>query len=194
MGRKILVVTFLLSILIVPSYIYAQEQSATTPGRMHLEEEKEAMTMKRKEFKERLQTIRDETKRMQVERIDTKISSANQTATNRFSAVLDKLQSILDKLIGKAQDVKAKGIGTTALDSAIGSAQASIDDAKAAVTSQMARLYVIQIASESALKSSVGSTVSELRTDLRDVHKAVVDAKQAVQKAVIERAKLRGPQ
>ncbi len=151
----------------------------------------EMMKAKREEFKERLQTIRDEAKRMLVERIDTRMDGANQRATNRFSAVLDKLQSILNRLIGKAQDAKTKGIDTGDLDLAIESAQVSLGNAKTAVASQAAKLYVIQIASESALRSNVGSTVSQLRQDLRDVHKAMVDAKQAVQKVVMEYAKLR---
>lgn len=152
----------------------------------------EMMKTKREEFKEHLQTIRDTAKRRLVERIDTRMGSVNQRATNRFSAVLDKLQSILNRFVGKAEEAKLKGIDTTTINSAIESAQGSIDNAKAVVASQAANLYVIEIASESALKVNVGSVVSELKNDLRDVHKLVVDAKQAVQKVVMEFAKLRG--
>jgi len=152
----------------------------------------EMMKAKKEEFKERLQTIRDSAKRRLVERIDTRMGSVNQRVTNRFLSVLDKLQSILNRMVGKAGDAKLKGIDTTALNLAIESAQGSIDDAKAIVASQAANLYAIEIASESALRVNVGSVVSELKSDLRDVHKAIVDAKQSVQKVVMEFAKLRG--
>lgn len=151
----------------------------------------EMMKAKREEFNKRLQTIGDEGKRMLVERIDTKMGRVNQSVTNRFSIVLDKLQSILNRFIGKAQDAKAKGIDTSAVDSAIESAQIALGNAKTLAASQAANLYVVDIASQSALRVSVGSVVSQLRSDLRDVHKAMVDAKQAVQKVVMEFAKLR---
>lgn len=154
-------------------------------------DEKEMIKTKREGFKERLQTISDEAKRLLTERIDTKMAVVNQKTTTRFSTVLEKLESILNRIIATGQDLKVKGIDTAALDSATLSAQKAIDNAKSTVASQTAMIYIIQIASESALKSSVGSTVSQLRQDLKDVHKAVVDAKQAVQKAIMERAKLR---
>lgn len=154
-------------------------------------ESREMMKAKRGEFRERLQTIRDEKKKLIVERVDAKMESANQRTTTRFSAVLDKLQSVLNRLIGKAGDAKTKGIDTAALDLAIESAQASIGNAKTAVASQAAKLYTIEIASESALRNSVGSVVNQLRQDLRDVHTAIVDAKQAVQKVAVEYARLR---
>lgn len=181
MGIKALGFAFFLSILITPPYIDALEHSATAPGRMRLQE-----------FQERLQTISNEVTRRLVERIDTRMASVNQRVTNRFSAVLDKLQSILSRFVGKANLAKVKGIDTKQLDSAIEFAQGSIDDAKVMVASQAANLYVIEIASESALRNNVGSVVSQLRTALRNVHRAVVDAKQAVQKVVMEYAKIRG--
>lgn len=151
---------------------------------------KETARQKREEFKTRLQTIRNEKKKAAVERIDTKISNMNKNHTETFTAVLDKLQSILDRVSQKASEAKTSGKDTTALDSSIISAQAAIDSAKAAVSAQAAKTYSIQISNEATLRSSVGTTVSQFRKDLRDLHKVVVSAKQAVQKAVKELAKI----
>ena len=155
------------------------------------QEAREAITARREEFKLRLQALRDQKKRMIIERIDTRMASANKKTTTRLASVLERIQSILNKIIEKAGIIKAKGLDTSALDSATASAQIAIDNASAVVASQSAMVYVIQIASESALRENVGSTVSELRLDLRDAHKAVVDAKQAVMNAAMELAKLR---
>ncbi len=156
------------------------------------QETREAIQARREEFKQRLQTLRDQRKRTIVERIDTRMASANKKTTTRLASVLERIQSILNKIIERAGLVKAKGVDTAALDSATASAQIAIDNAKAVVASQSAMVYVIQIASESAIKENVGSTVSELRLDLRDAHKAVIDAKQAVMNAVMELAKFNG--
>lgn len=205
MGSKILVSGMLLSFLVFPSYIYAQVDSTTSGGiirnaiknrvdevKIRREEIRDEMKIKRDEFKTRLLTIRDEVKRKVIERIDIKMDNTNKKVTSRFSTILDKLQSILNRLIGKAQETKLEGKDTADLDSAIGTAQAAIDNAKAAVSSQSANMYVIEIASESALKTDVGTTVSQLRADLKDVHKIVIEAKQAVQQVVMEMAKLKG--
>ena len=159
--------------------------------RVRRQETREVMRARREEFKQSLQTLRDQRKKIIVERIDTRMASANKKATVRFSAVLEKLQLILNRIVTRAQNLKVKGVDTTAFDSATASAEIAIGNAKAAIASQSAMVYVIQIASESALRENVGSTVSELRLDLRDAHKAVINAKQAVMNAAMELAKLR---
>lgn len=127
---------------------------------------KEAIATKREEFKAKVAEIRDQKKKALVERIDTKLSNANTKHTDRFAKVLDNLQAILDKM--------SEDVDKTA-------AQAAIDTAKAAVEAQAAKTYTITISTESALKSDVGAVTSQLRLDLSATHKAVVDAKQAVQ-------------
>ena len=181
----------MLLVFVFPLYAVAQE-SATSPGSMRLEQKREAVRIKREEFKVNLQTIRDVAKRSLVVRIDSRIGSVNQRVTNRFSTILNKLQSILNKFIERMQDASLAGKDTTDLDAAIGIAQVAVENAKTAVSTQSANMYTIEIASESALRSDVGETISQFRADLTAVHKMIVDAKQAVQKVVMEYAKLRG--
>lgn len=137
----------------------------------------------KEDFKERLKTIRDQRKSALVERIDERISTMNKTHTGRFSAVLEKLKKIVSTISDGAQIAKSKGVSTAAVDVAIASAKTAIDTAQEAVTMQAAKIYSIEVTSEAALKINVGSVVSVFRKDLRDVHKMVVDAKKAVQKA-----------
>jgi len=190
----------LIAILLIPLQANAQINVSGTDSadlmmrkkdqfRERRQETREAIQTRREELKQRLQTLRDQSKKVIVERIDTRMASANKKTIARLSGVLERLQSILNKIVEKAGIIKTKGGDTTVLDSATSSAQIAIDNAKSVVASQSAMVYVIQIASESALRENVGSTVSELRLDLRDAHKAVVDAKQAVMNAAMELAK-----
>lgn len=127
---------------------------------------KEAVATKKGEFKVKLQAIKDRKKKALVERIDTKLANINTKHTDRFTQVISNLQLLLDKI---SQDVD------------ITEAQVAIDTAQAAVANQAAKTYIITISTEIALRSDVGTVVSQLRQDLKATHKLVVDAKQAVQ-------------
>lgn len=127
----------------------------------------------RDQFKVRLQTIKDARKRALTQKLDLNISSANIKHTARFTVVLTKLQEALDKI---SPDVKNPKILSD-----IKEAQAKIDVAKEAVASQAAKVYTIEITDETALRKSVGTTISQFRKDLMQVHKLVIEAKQAVQ-------------
>lgn len=179
-------------LFVFPLVVYAQgtPQNRVQNRKAIVAQRKDAVQQKREEFKTRLQTIRNEKKKAAVERIDIKIANMNEAQTIRFTSILVKLQSILDRVSQKASEAKANGKDTTALDSSITTAQAVIDSAKTAVSAQAAKAYSIQISDEATLRNSVGATTSQFRKDLRDVHKAVVDAKQAVQNAVGELAKV----
>lgn len=130
------------------------------------EEVKEIVATRRGEFKAKLQTIKDQKKKVLVERIDTKLSNVNTKHTDRFAQVLSNLQVLLDKISGDLDKTEAI---------------ASIDAAKLAVENQAAKTYTITISTETALRSDVGTVTSQLRQDLVATHKAVVDAKQTVQ-------------
>lgn len=193
MKFRFFVFLFIFSLfLAVPSVLLAQSprQDRTQDRKENAAQRKDAAQQKREEFKTRLQAIKDQKKKAAVERIDIKIANTNEVHTVRFTSILAKLQSILDRVSQKTEDAKANGKDTTALDSSIVNAQAAIDSAKTAVSAQAAKTYAIQISDEANLRNSVGTTVSQFRKDLRDVHKAVVEAKQAVQKAVRELAKI----
>ena len=60
-------------------------------------------------------------------------------------------------------------------------AQTKIDLASEAVASQGAKVYTIDITTETNLRTNVGTTISQFRNDLTQTYKLVIDAKQAVQ-------------
>lgn len=153
---------------------------------------REQVQQRKKEFRKQLQTIRDQKKRAAVERINTKIANINKRRTDRMEKTLAKLRGILERISQKAEQAKTNGKDTTTVDVAITQAQTALSTTEATVNTQAAKQYTIQIESEEKLRSTVGTTVGGLQQDLRDTHKTVVDAKQKVQQAAKELAKLRG--
>ena len=153
-------------------------------------EAQELFKEKREEFKTRLQKIKDVRKKTLVEQIDEKISTINKNRADHFLQVLERLEVILDRIRDKAETAQTNGKDTSNLSSAIAAAQDAISTAKSAIITQAGKDYVIDASDEAMLKNAVGKTTSQFRKDLRDTHKAVVDAKQAVRKAASERANL----
>lgn len=156
------------------------------------EEAMERYKAQRALFEQKIQTIKDERRKEIVERVDSRILERNTKYTNRMSEILEKLKAILKRVSEKGAVLKSEGKDTSALDRAIASANTAISDAEAAVVAQAGKEYVITIGTETTLKTTVGSVVSTFRSDISAVHKTVIAAKQAVMKAAMELAKLRG--
>lgn len=175
MHKKLVVVCFCVLLLVAfSSLANAQTNTGTDSASSRLKQQikdrvqakREAVATKRAEFKAKVQTIRDQKKKALVERIDAKLANANTKHTDRFTQVLNNLQTILDKM---SEDTdKTEG-------------QAAIDAAKLAVENQAAKTYTITISTENSLRSDVGAVTSQFRLDLMATHKLVIDAKQAVQ-------------
>lgn len=144
----------------------------------------------RDEFLVKLNKIKDERKKTVVDRINTQISESNTKAINKMTSALTKLTEYLTKLTERSAALKAAGRDTTGLDSFIASAQNAIATATNAVNTQAAKTYTLTITSDSTVKSEVGTTISQFRLDIQGVHKTVVDAKQAVMKALNEVVRL----
>ncbi|KKU02512.1 MAG: hypothetical protein UX99_C0007G0015 [Candidatus Amesbacteria bacterium GW2011_GWB1_47_26] len=126
---------------------------------------------RREEFKQKLQTVKDERKKKIVERADAKLAEINKRRTDAMTRHLDKMSEILAK-------VKARGGDTTA-------AEAAVAEARSAVAAQAAKVYTITITTEDKLKINVGETMKALITDLRNLHEGkIVPARKAVSDAI----------
>lgn len=178
MRRTIVLSFFLLLLLIAIPQAVAQTDSAKTRPQQKREG--------------RFQQVRDEKKRLLAQRIEEKLAMLNKRRTDAMAQTLAKLERVLAQIEKKATSAKADGKDTKALEAAIQTAQGAIATAKNAVSSQAAKTYLAKPGTDATLSSNVGSVVSQLRRDLRDVHKLVVDTKQAVQNTVRELARLGG--
>ncbi len=159
---------------------------------MERKEAKEKFKALRETFKKRLAELKDEKRKMLVARIDEKMTAINKRRTDHMASVLEKLNEILKRIEDKANAAKGQGVDTATVDAAIQSAHDAIATASNAVTAQAGKDYVITIGDETGIKNAVGQAMSGLQNDLRNTHKLVVDAKQAVMKAARELAKTVG--
>lgn len=179
---------FVLGILIIPTTVNAQtatnasdlktqmtdlktdRKNAISQIKERTKAEIEAMKV---QFRERLQIIKDARKKVIVQKIYDDIAAKNKRHTDKFNEVLARLQAFLDKISADVKDSK------TLTD--IKAAQAKIDAAKEAIATQAAKEYIIEIIDEETLRKKVGSIIIQFRIDLMQVHKLVIDARQAVQ-------------
>jgi len=175
-----------------------QERGKTVPIqniKQQIQKEKEQMQslikQKREEFKEKLTMIRDAKKQAALTRIDEKISMINTKRTSSMNAHLAKLTTILDKIASKAAMSKQQGYDTTTADKAIATAYDQLQSAKASVSAQSEKEYVIQIQDETNLKNTVGQTIKTLTDDLRATYQTIIRARQSVIEAAREVAKLK---
>lgn len=171
---------------ITPSFIQTQAkqkemlENLKTTRQALREEHLATLQQKREEFKQKLTEIKNERKKLLVEKIDARIQQINTNRTTTMKKTLDRLTTILDRVATKAgtleKDPSAQATLTTARE--------KIAEAENSVASQAAKQYVITITDEESLGQAVRTTLSTLKTDLKTTHDAVVSAKNAVVAAI----------
>ncbi|MDO8270017.1 MAG: hypothetical protein Q7T54_05120 [Candidatus Levybacteria bacterium] len=208
MHKLLIIILSFFAILLIPSTIFAQtdtttivaEEATVTPTvktlRTTRAEAKDAMKDKisqaRDEFKERLATIKDQRKLNILTNLDRKFGEINKNRTTQMGERVARLTTILTTISTKGATLKEEGKNTTTLDANIKSAQTALDSAKTAIDTQAAKDYIINVTTETALKNAASTIVQQFITDMKAVHKTVVDAQAAVRKAHTELAKLSG--
>lgn len=146
-------------------------------------EMKDSMSQAREAYKEKLATIKDEKKQERITNIDSRINEMNKKRTTEMAKHLERFGMVLSKISSRAATLKASGKVTTTLDSDIASAQAAIDAAKAAILTQSAKDYVVNVTTETALKGAASTAIKGFFADIKVVYDKVIAAQKAVQKA-----------
>lgn len=153
---------------------------------------KDKLSQAREEFKEKLTAIKDQRKLNILTNLDTRLGEINKNRTTQMSERVARLTTILTTVSTRGATLKGIGKDTTTLDSNIKSAQTALDQAKTAIDTQVAKDYVINVTTETALKSAASTIVQQFIADMKAVRKTVVDAQAAVRKAHTELTKLSG--
>ncbi len=131
---------------------------------------KAAMSEARTAFKEKMQGIKDAKKLKIVEGLDTRINEMNKKKTTWMTERLTRLSSILSKFT------------TTGDPDDVVDATAAIEAAKTAVTAQAAKDYVLEVTTETALKTNARALIKEFITDMKAVNEKIRLATVAVAK------------
>ncbi len=141
---------------------------------------REEYDAKREEFQKKLQDLRDQRKKLIVERVDKRLATINQNWAQRMNASILRLESLLKKFSDRSAKLKSEGNDTQAVDAAIVEAETAIQAAKDVIEMQEAKEYVADLTDEEKLRVTMGESMSNLRKDLKTAHDVVKAAKQKV--------------
>ena len=145
------------------------------------EEIKAQVQAKRKEVKANVQKMRDARKKQVVERVQAKLNDVNARRTEHFLKVLERLSTVLDKIVSRTEKAKAEGKNVTSIETAIATARTAIASAESAVNTQKAKTYEITVTNDTTARNDAGATVKQMQEDLRAVQDTVQIARNAVQ-------------
>lgn len=134
---------------------------------------KEKMATREAALKAKLDKFRDKKKAETVNKVNANLNQINQKQTEQMLKHLDKMSALLTKL----ETQKGSNVESS-------TANAAIASASAAVKVQAAKDYTLTVASESTVRKDAKKIRDALHTDLRNVRKLVIDAKQAVANAI----------
>lgn len=135
-------------------------------------------------LKTKLQAFKNQQKAIIVERLNTNLNVINQNQVKQLQKHLNTMTSILDRLTARVnqgtEDIKDPEAAMTAITSA----RISIATASAAVSAQTQKDFTIAVTLETRIRADAKKQRDNLHTDLLEIRKMVVDAKQQVANAI----------
>jgi len=156
------------------------------------EELKNEIEAGKEALKIRLKAIKDERKKLAVERIDDGLVKMNARMTAHFTDVLDKLADVLGRIVSRTDKAADGGLDVSAVRTAVTEAESAIANARSAVAEQAGKTYSITVTTEDALRADVGGARKALHDDLKKVQDAVKAAREKVRKAATTLAQIPG--
>ena len=136
-------------------------------------EVKSKIEARKTELKERLVKIKDERKKQIIERIYNQVNELNKRRLDHFSAVLEKLEKVLDRISNRAAKAEANGVDIAAVKTAVAEATSAIAASRTAIVNQTGKVYTPVIGAEDALKTDIGKIRQALHDDLTVVQETV---------------------
>lgn len=181
---KYIAVLIALALALTLSYPAFAQITATPEGVTRKEKIQDKIATREAALKTRLAAFKDKQKAQVVERINKSLNSINKKMTGQMLKHLERMASILTKLEARVNSAKPDVKNVTAAKEAIADAETAIDLATEAVSSQAEKDYTITVSSETKVKGDVQKVREQLHNDLKTVRQLVVEAKQAVAKAI----------
>lgn len=143
---------------------------------------KERIATKEAALKEKLDRFKNKEKATVAERVSTNLNQMNENRIKIMKANLEKMSEILDRLESKIAE--ADKLLSSDSQSSIAKAREDITAAQLLVDAQLEKDYTITVTTESMIKSDASVARTNLSTDLKNAHTAVVAARQSVAAAI----------
>ncbi len=145
---------------------------------------KEKIMGERAKLKDKLKVIKDERKKLTVERVGSRLEEVHDKSLDHFNNALERLDGVLDKVDTRADKAAVNGKDVAQVETAVTTARGLIDAAKKLVADAASKTYLITVTTEANLGSVVSATRKSLYDDLKVLHNAVHDAREATQTAL----------
>ncbi len=138
----------------------------------------------------KLQKVKDQKKISSVENINDQLQKLNERWTDHFVDVIDHLSDVLVKIGGRADKLSVNNVNVASVKNLMNTASTTIASARTAIATQAAKVYTINVTTETNLKTDVGKTRQALHSDLVKLRDIVFGARNAVHNAAQELSKL----
>lgn len=145
---------------------------------------KEEIASRTAALKAKLKTFKDKKKANLTEKINTNLNKINEKRTELLGKRLDEMSKIVSKLEARLNEAKTAGKDTSAAQAALDSAKSTWQDAKTSVDTQAQKSYTITVSDEGKIGQDAKATRDQLHNDLKETNQKVIDAKQAIAKAI----------
>jgi len=205
MSKKYLFSLLVLSVLLLPSAVFAQVKSATPSARIPAVEKRMAqqaliqdkqaskagevrqkIASRAATLKDKLAVFKDKRKASAVERISTNLTNVNQRRTSQMMQHVDTLTGILTKAEERVVTAQGAGNDVLAISAELGLSKTALANAKLAVDVQSKKTYEIQVASESGIRADAKESRDMLHADLKATHGLVKEARRALINALVK--------
>lgn len=150
---------------------------------------KQKMEAAREEFKAGLEKIKDEKKKIATEKIVTSVVDLNVIITGKFGVKIDQIEAVLISIQSRIDKAETNGIDVSTSKAQVLKAQAAIEVARTAISTQSAKTYETTI-NEATLKTDMKKLRDTFRADLKIVNDKVKLAHQAVRDTATTLAKV----
>lgn len=134
-------------------------------------------------FKESLEKIKDENKKIRVESVANNINELNTKLTTRSTENINKIEEVLISIESRVDKETINDANITNVRSLITTAETAITEARTAITAQVAKTYPVTIVNESTVKTSLQTTRDLLKKDIEGVNLKIKSAREATRKA-----------
>jgi len=149
------------------------------------EETKQKMTEMRTHLKEKLLKIKDDKKKLSVEKIIETIQNLNIKLTNNLLEKVDNIENVLISIESRINKAEEKGLDVTKTKAEVEKAKIVIKTAREAVLIQAEKVYEVKITTEENLRVEMKKIRDLFKVDMKTVYEKVKLAHTAVKNTAV---------
>jgi hypothetical protein len=138
----------------------------------------------RASFKADLEKIKDEKKKVRVEKVGNNLIELNTKITEKSSERVNKIEEVLIALESRADKSALEGLNMTNVLAHIANSEAVIAEARLAISTQATKTYNVTITDEATAKASLQASRDLLKKDIEVMNTKIKSAHDATKKAV----------